>query len=290
MCRNVEPLSDLVEQSYDPHIILHAVGRRVDADHRVADAEQEPIDQAGDNSAGIVGRMVRLQARGEPSGKPDGVPECCRDAAFGGDDDEVLRAHDLGHGSGHLRCQAGRHCGQAGGRRPRIEQPFPEFADRQMRYRREGGEIVAVEDQARDLVFVIRNKLVVQEGFERKIGQRDLGGDALDRALCRDAGQRIAGARRRGFGEERLEIGKAPAYTADRRVIRHAATPLAISETPLFGAKGKQIAGRATRTRRWRSAASDARERSRRSATGSTGPSSMWRRPLSPGSVAREAR
>jgi hypothetical protein len=70
-----------------------------------------------------------------------------------------------------------------------------------MRYRREGCEIVAVEDQARDLVFVIRNKLVVQEGFERKVGQRHLGGDVLDRALCRDAGQRIARARRRGFGE-----------------------------------------------------------------------------------------
>src|SRR5258708_5977470 len=61
--RNIEALPDIVEQGDDPHIVLHAIGRRIDADHRVADAEQKSVEQAGRNSAGIVGRMVRLQPR-----------------------------------------------------------------------------------------------------------------------------------------------------------------------------------------------------------------------------------
>src|SRR5450755_4544799 len=93
--RNIEALPDIVEQGDDPHIVLHAISCRIDADDRVADPEQKSVKKAGRNSAGIVGRMVRLQPRGESAGKPDRVAESRNDAALGGDDDEVLRAHDL---------------------------------------------------------------------------------------------------------------------------------------------------------------------------------------------------
>ena len=130
------------------------------------------------------------------------------DAAFGGDDDEILHAHDFRHGGGHLRGQPRSQCGQAVGRRPRIEQPFAECADGQMGHRRESRRVVAVEDQARNLVFFIGHKIDVQEGLEGKIGQRHLGGDALDRALRRDAGQRIAGAGGEALASSVLRSGK----------------------------------------------------------------------------------
>ena len=163
--RNIEALPDIVEQGDDPHIVLHAIRRRIDADHRVADAEQESVKQAGRNSAGIVGRMVRLQPRGEPAGKPDRVAESGNDAAFGGDDDEVLRAHDLRHGGSHFRGQAGGQRSQMAGRCPRVEQPFAERANRQMGHRCECRQIMAVEDQARNLVLFIRHEIDIQEGF-----------------------------------------------------------------------------------------------------------------------------
>ena len=119
--RNIEALPDIVEQADDPHIVLQTIGRGVDADHRVADAEQESVKQAGRNPGGIVGRMVRLQPCGEAAGKPDRVAESCNDAAFGGDHDEVLRAHDLGHCGGHFRGEPGSQRSQMAGRCPRIE-------------------------------------------------------------------------------------------------------------------------------------------------------------------------
>ena len=205
---DVEALPDVVEQPDDPHIVLHAVGRRIDADHRIANAEQQTVEQAGRDAAGIVGRMVRLQPGREPAGKPDRVAESGNDAAFGGDDDEILHAHDLRHGGDHLRGQAGGQCGQMVGRvrvssshsrnSPTVRWAMGANADR----------IMAVEDQAGNLVLSIGHEIDIQEGLERKIGQRHLGRDTLDRALRRYAGERIARAGGRGFGKQRLEIGE----------------------------------------------------------------------------------
>src|ERR1700677_1658903 len=65
--RNVESLSDLVEQCHNPHVIFYAIGRWIDADHGVADAEQKSVEQAGCDSARIVGWVVRLEPCREPS-------------------------------------------------------------------------------------------------------------------------------------------------------------------------------------------------------------------------------
>ena len=113
LCWNVEALPDGVEQRYDPHVVLDAIGRRIDADHRVANAKQESVDQAGGNSARIIGWMVGLQPRGEPSDESDCVTEGGRDAAFGRNDDEILRAHDFRYRGNHLRGQTRSQCGQA---------------------------------------------------------------------------------------------------------------------------------------------------------------------------------
>ena len=76
--RNIEVLPNLVEQGDDPHIVLHAIGRRIDADHRVADPEQKSVEQGwpqfrgnrrSDGSVAAAWRAVR-QARsccGKPS-------------------------------------------------------------------------------------------------------------------------------------------------------------------------------------------------------------------------------
>ena len=140
------------------------------------------------------------------------------DAAFGGDDDEVLQAHDFRHGGGHLRGQT-RSQLRSGGRSSSAYRAATPGTAPTVRWDtgRESRRIVAVEDQARNLVLFIRDKIDVQEGLEGKIGQRHLGRDALDRALRRDAGQRISRSRRRGLGEKRLEIGKNPARAVDRR-------------------------------------------------------------------------
>ena len=47
------------------HQVGHAVGHRVDADHRVAGAVHQPVDQAGHDARRVVGGMVGLQAHGQ---------------------------------------------------------------------------------------------------------------------------------------------------------------------------------------------------------------------------------
>ena len=185
---NVEALPDLVEKGDDTHVVLDAVGRRVHANHRVADAEQEAVEQARGDAAQIVGRMVRLKPGGKSAGKSDRVAECGDHAAFGADNDEVLHAHDFRYCGGHLRGQAGRQRGEAVGCRARLEQPLAKLADRQMGYRRKGRRVVTVVDQPGNFVLFIRDKIDLQEGLERKVRERHLGRHAFNRALRRDAG------------------------------------------------------------------------------------------------------
>ncbi len=65
--RDIQPRAHVVEQPDDPNVVLEAVGRRIDTDHRIPRPEQEPIEQARRDAAGVVGRMVRLQSGREPA-------------------------------------------------------------------------------------------------------------------------------------------------------------------------------------------------------------------------------
>ena len=78
------------------------------------------------------------------------------------------------------------------------QQPVAKAADGQMRDRREGRRVMAVDDEARDLVGLVGNDGLVEERRERQVGERILRGDALLAGLaprCRPAGRRCAAAR-----------------------------------------------------------------------------------------------
>ncbi len=72
---------------------VHAVGRRIDADHRIACAQQQSIERGRRDALRIIGGMVGLQPYRQPARQPDRVAEPRDDAAFRGDRDEVLQSH-----------------------------------------------------------------------------------------------------------------------------------------------------------------------------------------------------
>ena len=72
-----------------------AVGRRVDADDGIAAAVEQPVEDGGGDAAGVVGRVIRLQADRHAAGQADGVAKTRDDAAALRGEDEVLVAHQL---------------------------------------------------------------------------------------------------------------------------------------------------------------------------------------------------
>ena len=93
------------------------VGDGVDADDGVAGAEEKTVEDGGGDAGGVVGGVVGLETGGEAAGKSDGGAEFRNDGDFACDEDEVLKAHEFGDGSGHLwgesgceGCQAFRRC------------------------------------------------------------------------------------------------------------------------------------------------------------------------------------
>ena len=89
--RDVELAADLVEHRDKLVRALDAVGRRIDADHGVARAEQQPVEDAGGDAARIVGRMVGLQPHRQAAGQADGVAEARHHRALRRHHDEVLQ-------------------------------------------------------------------------------------------------------------------------------------------------------------------------------------------------------
>ena len=160
--------------------------------------------------------MVGLEARRQPAGKPDGVAEARDHPAFRGDDHEVLVAHDLGDRGGHLRRDAGRERGERRGGGALAEQPVAEAADGEMGDRREGAGVVGVDDEARDLVVLVRDDRLVEEMRERQVGERHLRRHAFGGGRGGDAGEAIARARRRRLGEQGLQIGEGVPRPVDR--------------------------------------------------------------------------
>jgi hypothetical protein len=196
-----------------------AVAGRVDADDGVAAAVGEAFEDAGGDAARIVGRVIRLEARRETAGKSDGRPEARHDDALLGCGDEVLHTHDLGHGGGHLRRDAGGESGETLGGRVVREKPVAKLADGEVGDGSERGGIVRVADQARDLVGLVRDQGVGEERFQRRVGELHLRADPLLGGGRGDPSQLIAGARGRGFRHQLAQVHTGAASPRSRNAV-----------------------------------------------------------------------
>ena len=199
---------------------IDAVGGRIDADHRVAGAEQQAIQRGGGDAARIVGRMVGLQPHRQPARQADRVAEARHDAAFRGDGDQVLQPHQLADGRGHFRREAGAQRGQCfrfGG-----EQEFAEVADGKRGDRSERRRIVAVDDQPCNLVGFIWNDRFGEDGRQRHIGQRHLCRDAFGGGGRGEAGERIAGTERRRTRQQGAQVVEDVACAGECMGVGHA--------------------------------------------------------------------
>jgi hypothetical protein len=88
-----------------------------------------------------------------------------------------------------------------------------------MRNRGESLAVMGVDDEARDLVGLVRNDRLVKECGEGQIRESILCGDLFLAGLGRDARQLVAAARRRSLGEERLEIAEGITAISDHGVV-----------------------------------------------------------------------
>ena len=61
------PSDQLIHHPQQRRATAHAVRGRIDADHRVAAAVEQAVENRGGNAPGIVGRMIRLQPNGQPA-------------------------------------------------------------------------------------------------------------------------------------------------------------------------------------------------------------------------------
>ena len=197
-------LAHLVEHREQRARGIDAVGRRIDADHRIARAEQQAVEHGCGDAARIVGRMVGLQAHREPPGQADRVAEARDDAALRRHRDQVLKAHQLADRGRHLRREAGRSAASVvrfGG-----EQQLAELADGERGHRRERRRVVGVDDQPGDFVGFVGNDRLGEDRRQRHIGQRHLRRDAFRRGCRREPRERVARPDRRRPRQQRAQV------------------------------------------------------------------------------------
>ena len=159
--------------------------------------------------------MIGLQANRKPALEADGIAKARDILAFRRDRDQIRRAHDLARCRNHFRCQA------RGQRRKGCaitgigQQPIAKATDRQAANGGEGCLVMAVLDQPRDLIRLIRDHAFREEMRERQISQGALRGDAFLSTFRSNAGQGIAGPKGCRAREQRLQIGEDIARCAD---------------------------------------------------------------------------
>src|SRR5882762_6728533 len=88
-----------------------------------------------------------------------------------------------------------------------------------MSNRGEGLAVMGVDDEASDLVGLVGNDRLAKKCGEGQIRESILRRDLFLAGLGRNAGELVAAARRRGFGEERPEIAERITATSDRGVV-----------------------------------------------------------------------
>ncbi len=136
--------------------------------------------------------------------------------------DQVLVAHDLGHGRCHFRRDAGGERCEALGGRGIGEEPVAKTPDGEMPNGREGRRVVPVEDQAGHLVGLIGNQRLGQEQLQRLIGKHHARRDHFLGGGRGNAGELVAGAQRRRLGHEVLQVAEEVGPLADGLAERHA--------------------------------------------------------------------
>ncbi len=159
--------------------------------------------------------MIGLQAHAEA---PSQTHRGAKDAGHpppGGHGDQVLVAHQLADGGDHLRREARAHGGQS--LRRRGQQPVAKGAHGQMADRREGGGVVAVQDQPGDLVGLVGDQGLGEKRLEGRLGQGQTRGHPLALTGRRHPGQLIARPRRRRLRQKRLQILEYIPPAAQRR-------------------------------------------------------------------------
>ena len=204
--RYLQPRDDAVEQPQQVADDCRVVAGRIDADAGVARSEQNAVEDRGGNAPGIVEGMIGLQPHAHPALQADGVAKGRGHGAFLGDQDQVLIAHQLGDACGHFRRDPARELRQRLPGRGVGQQPVAEAADGQRRDGCKARRIVAVDNQAGDLVVLVRDNSFIEELLERDVGERHARRDHLLGAVGRNAGETVAGARRGRLGEQVAQI------------------------------------------------------------------------------------
>ena len=201
-------LAHLVQHLQQAHHLRHIVRGGVDADHRVAAAHQQAVDQTRRNARQVVGRVVGLQAGGQPPRQAQRVPKPRHHSALARHQRQVLHPAKLAHRRHHLRRQARRQGGQGGAVGSVAQQPIPKIPHRQVRHRRKSSAVVAVHNQPRHLVALVRHHSLIQKSRQRQLSQRHLRGHTLLAAGRRHTRQTVARAQRRSAGQQRAQVVK----------------------------------------------------------------------------------
>ena len=223
----------LIQHAHQRHRLADAVGGGIDADHRIAATVEQAVEHRGGDAGGIIGGVVGLQAHGQPAGQADGIAEGGDDADATGNGDQILIAHQFRNRGDHLRHQARCQRRQRLCRRRIRQQPVAQTADGQAGNRAEGGGVMAIDDQPRHLVVLVRHQRLGEECRERQFGESEAGGDPLRIARSRHAGQHITRPQGGGAGQQRLQIGEDMAATGDGGGVGHrfSRSPLPASAT-----------------------------------------------------------
>ncbi|MNT08885.1 hypothetical protein D3C72_1436430 [compost metagenome] len=198
---DVEAAAQLVDHAQQRDNGAQVVRSRVDADGGIAAAIEQPVDDRRGNALGIVGRVVGLQPHREPARQPHRAAKARHHLALARHRHQVLVAHQLADRGGHLRGDARRHPRQHGAVGFMQQQPVAQVAHGSGADGGKGRAIVPVQDQARDLVVLVRHQRLGQELLERHLGQRQPRGHPLLLAGRGNARQRVAGTRRAGPGQ-----------------------------------------------------------------------------------------
>src|SRR5882757_5897293 len=160
--------------------------------------------------------MVRLQANAENAALAHGISTTRNIANLACREHEILIAHQLRNGCGHLGRDAPLESLQVSFGGLIVEDELAKPAHGHASDPFESRGIMRFENESGDLVSFGRNKRIVQQINQRQVGQSALCGDALTLRSGSDSGELIAGFFFICLREQLTEIGEVVAF-AHRR-------------------------------------------------------------------------
>ena len=96
MRRHFVGVDEAIERVKDGGDRLDRIRRGIHADHRVAAAVEQSLEGRKQDAADVVSRMVRLHANAKHAALAHRVAAARDVANFGGGENQILVAHDLG--------------------------------------------------------------------------------------------------------------------------------------------------------------------------------------------------